>query len=223
MKKQILVTLGLGLAWIAPSHADDFVNLDFNEPDLSHVAFDPFLESATAPVSEVVRGWTVSYQAGGAILPARISVDGGAPPLGIVTSVGEEEINRFGAYRLVFSAFAQGGPAGNVSGQRPLTLVSQRGMVPAGATSLDFLSSNASSEIEVRIDGVQQALGGLPNVGMQVDVRAFAGKEVLLEFAIPEKFSAILDVRGFTVVPEPSTWALFSVGAFALWWSSRRK
>jgi hypothetical protein len=201
----------------------DFVNLGFNEPDLSHLAVNPETGFPTGPVAELVRGWSVSYGNARTTFTGSITLSDGAPPFSLTPAVGDFDLVRYGPYRLKFNTFAGLRPGGVEFGQRPLTFVSQRGLVPVGATSLDFLSSNAFNEVEVTIDGVQQLVGGSPNLQKQVDVRAFAGKEILLEFIIPEKLSVILDVRGFSVVPEPSAWALLGVGALALCWVSRRK
>jgi hypothetical protein len=58
---------------------------------------------------------------------------------------------------------------------------------------------------------------------LTVDVSRFAGQEVDLEFLVRSGDSIRFDVLGFVPVPEPSTWALFGVGAAAVLGLTRRK
>jgi hypothetical protein len=204
--------------------AGDFINLDFNSPDLSHAVYDPLRELTAAPVEEALRGWSVSYS-------GLISVTGGAPPFGLDPSLSESQLAQFGPYRVVLNSFADIPPFGGTPTPRPLTTLSQRGTVPVDASSLDFFATSltfpadpaSNVEVGVFINGVQQSVFGSPLVNKQVDVWAFAGQEVLLEFSVPGNWATILDVRGFTPVPEPQTWALLSVGLAALGWHAWRQ
>ena len=54
------------------------------------------------------------------------------------------------------------------------------------------------------------------------NVSGFAGQQVSLEFVFP-KGGSIFDIAGFTIAPEPSTYALFGLGAALLWWQHRRR
>ena len=58
---------------------------------------------------------------------------------------------------------------------------------------------------------------------LTVDVSRFAGQEVDLEFLVASGASIRFDILGFVPVPEPSTWALFGVGAAAVFCIGRRK
>ena len=58
---------------------------------------------------------------------------------------------------------------------------------------------------------------------LTVDVSRFSGQEVNLEFLVRPGDSLRFDILGFVPVPEPSTWALFGVGAAAILCFGRRK
>ena len=86
----------------------------------------------------------------------------------------------------------------------------------------------ANGPMEMLINGkllhtVDTTLSTMPIV----DVSAYAGQVVNLEFHVFQKpflgAQFQFDINGFTQVPEPSTWALFGVGAVTLAWSYHRR
>jgi hypothetical protein len=96
----------------------------------------------------------------------------------------------------------------------------QRGEIPADAAGLWLFNGGHG---EVRIDG--QVVGKFSSAfsGPTFDISAYAGKEVTLEFAFYRGQIQMFDNLGFVSVPEPSTWALFGVGAAAILCVGRRK
>lgn len=222
MKLNILSGSLLSVGALLPCFAGEFINLDFNSPDLSHVVVGPGTGTSFAPLGEAIAGWTVAYVSSPLPLPPQLPVEnGGQPPISLVPSKDPESYARCGAYSLQISQFADAPIIGTPT-PRPLTTFSQRGTVPADASSLDIVSTSSFfNEIEVWVNGSKQATSGFPLEGKQLDVRAFAGQEIFLEFRVPGNWVATLDVRGFTSVPEPSTWALFVVGLGVLTWAHR--
>ena len=199
--------------------AQDFVNLDFNSPDLSGslVALDPgstrtpYLGNAT----EILQGWKV-YGDG---VPLRsISYQ---PGLGdfdgpVALSFTRRASSSTEEYELIVYS-------------RPPRIVDltfhQRGQIPLNASSLSFV---AGGSMEMRIDG-DLVYTSSPNLTVfpDVDISRFAGQVVDLDFHVLQ-FPASgalfsFDVIGFSQVPEPSTWALFGVGAVFLAAASLRR
>jgi len=199
--------------------AQNFVNLDFNSPDLSGplVTLEP--GSPRTPylgnAAELLRGWTVFgdgvplrqiyYQPGigNSYDPVTVSFTRRASPAAI-------------NYELIVDS-------------RPPRMVDltfhQRGQVPVNASSLSFVSGGL---IEMRING-ELVYTSDPNrtAFPSVAVSRFAGQVVDLDFHVVQVpgsgalFS--FDVIGFTQVPEPSTWALFGVGGAVIGWGLRRR
>jgi PEP-CTERM motif len=199
--------------------AQDFVNLDFNSPDLSGslVALDPgsprtpYLGSA----SELLRGWTVY---GDGVPLQRISYQ---PGIG----------NSFEPVTLAFTRRASPAAVNYelVVDSRPPRMIDltfhQRGQVPVNASSLSFVSGGL---MEMRING-DLIYSSNPNVTAfpSVDVSRFSGQVVDLDFHVFQISGSgalfSFDVVGFSQVPEPSTWALFGVGAVFLAAASLRR
>jgi hypothetical protein len=74
--------------------------------------------------------------------------------------------------------------------------------------------------MRVFINGIDQHVAW---DAQRVDVSAYAGQEVKLEFVFPSGplhyFS--FDIHGF--VPEPSVWAMLGLGGLAVWLARRRR
>ena len=126
------------------------------------------------------------------------------------------------------------------------TSVRQSGMIPRGTKSLQFLDYYAygSGEPptvlgEVRINGSLMPLYNSlisiePTPGPPgwstfafesgVDVSAYAGQEVTLEFSISNRGMGLDDIQfsPFAVVPEPATWALLGLGLAGWLWARAR-
>ncbi len=207
MKTQLAV---LGLILAQPCIGSPFINLTFDEPDLTG-SLTPIhpggpLEGNT---SEILRGWS-------------LTVDG-QPKLRM-----EYAPRGTGGGSL---AYLVNNPAGSLLGPHSLTLfspfpstpeirVGQTGTIPAEATGLWI---GSAGYIEGFVNGIK--IGEVkPELGSQVvlDVTRFAGQEVSLEFVLRYGGSARFDIFGFTPIPEPSTWALFGVGATAMFLFARR-
>ena len=56
-----------------------------------------------------------------------------------------------------------------------------------------------------------------------IDVSGYAVQVATIEFVFRQGFSGGFDIFGFTQIPEPSTWALFGVGAVASGWAIRKR
>ena len=197
--------------------AQDFVNLNFDSPDMSGSLrpYDP-LYPRTPFIGEtscLLRGWTLLGN--GVPLNEVYYSPGSRKTLDPVTMIpigdGENANNRFVIHSL------------------PLRQVDlrfqQTGRIPADAVGLGYF---ANGPMEMLINGsllhtVDTTLSTTPIV----DVSAYAGQVVNLEFHVFQRpFSGALfefDINGFTQVPEPSTWALFGVGTVTLAWSYRRR
>jgi hypothetical protein len=197
--------------------AQDFVNLNFDFPDLSG-SLRPYEPSNPrtpfiGETSRLLRGWTLQ---------------------GNGISISEIAYQPAAGYRLEPITFFSpwGGAATNY---RLLILSSypnqvdlrfqQTGRIPVDAVGLGYF---ANGPIEMLINGkllhtVDTTLSTMPIV----DVSAYAGQVVNLEFHVFQKpflgAQFQFDINGFTQVPEPSTWALFGVGAVTLAWSYHRR
>ncbi len=199
--------------------AQDFVNLDFNSPDLSGslVALEP--GSARTPylgsASELLRGWTVYGD--------------GVPLRSIAFQPGSGDL--YNPVTLTFTRLPSSSPVnyGIYIESRPPRIIDltfhQRGQIPLNASSLSFVSGGL---MEMRVDGnliytSNPTVTGFPDV----DISRFAGQVVDLDFHVlllpGAGASYFFDVIGFSQVPEPSTWALFGVGAMFLAAASLRR
>jgi hypothetical protein len=209
MKRSLLSVLAA-----LPVLAGDFINLTFDEPDVSGALTEiypggPKRGSAAA----LLRGWNVSV-AGQPYEFATISsfpVGSGNDPVSLLGNPPAEPSSLLGGYTLGIHSPVP--PA-------PEIRLSQRGTIPADAAGLWL----ASGYVQVFADGLK--IGEVnPMVGGRsiIDVSPYAGKEVALEFLVESGWSIRFDILGFVPVPEPSTWALLGVGAAALFCIGRRK
>jgi hypothetical protein len=195
--------------------AQDFVNLSFDSPDLtcSLRPYDP-LYPRTPFIGEtscLLRGWTLLGN--GVPLNEIYYSPGSRKTLDPVTMIpigdGENANNRLIIHSLSL---------------RPVDLrFQQTGRIPADAVGFEYF---ANGPMEMLINGrllytVDTKITTTP----VVDVSEFAGQTVNLEFHVFQRpFSGALfefDINGFTQIPEPSTWALFCVGAAGFAWGSR--
>jgi len=199
-----------------PSRATDFVNLDFDDPNLTNLAFyntPPFGERRLyGPILDLLRGWSVTE--GGkpysGLMAYSVAPDGGGvfPSVQMALAVGTYTI---GKYNIEFASIRPP----QRPGLEPLDMViSQVGTVPADAYYL------------TGIGGTFAAINGSPLTVTRPydflipfwDVHEYAGKEVTLSFTFHGNGNydlAVLDIVGFTT-PEPSTWALLAVGTLIL-------
>jgi len=199
--------------------ADEFINLTFDEPDLTGSLTPVFPNQPNGPffgpASQLLRGWTFTS----AGLPAQQSTYSPWP-----TGASERTLNLW-ANR----PNEVGGPGGNfflfvLSGGNPLgpeLRLSQTGMIPADAAGLHIFAPRLR---DMRINGqmvTDPMLGFLADP--VIDVSGYAGQVATIEFVFRQGFSGGFDIFGFTQIPEPSTWALFGVGAVASGWAIRKR
>ena len=210
----------LGLLFSATTCiAGDFVNLTFDEPDLSG-SLTPIFPGGPlqGDTSRILRGWTVRAdnqpQATVTYSPYPIGSEGGLAAL--KANSPERAQTVFGANTL-FLRSDHTSPGGG-----PVIRVQQTGTVPADAAGLWIFTGGGSMQMYIngervndpRIDALADPI---------VDISRYAGQSIDLEFLLPRGGSTRLDIFGFTPVPEPSTWALFGVGAAAVLYFARRK
>jgi hypothetical protein len=193
--------------------------LDFNSPDLSGslVALEPgssrtpYLGNAT----EILQGWTVYGD--------------GVPLRSIAFQPGSGD--QYNPLTLTFTKLPSSSPVnyGIYIESRPPRIIDltfhQRGQIPPNASSLSFVSGGL---MEMRVDGnLIHTSNPTVTVFPDVDISRFAGQVVDLDFHVlllpGAGASYFFDVIGFSQVPEPSTWALFGVGAVFLAAASLRR
>ena len=226
MKSQHLARLVFSVLVASSLSAGDFVNLDFEHPDLSHAIADPVVAGDfRAPTSEALQGWILTAD----VLPTTelfVTPPGGLRPPVALTG-GEGTIPGtgvdFGKYELYLAA-----PSLAPNSLQPVYRLSQTGTIPAGATQLIYYRSGPGvggpssnpSLFQILINGPQVPY---TEAGISyADVSAFAGKEVNLEFLFLKPGNSF-DIAGITIAPEPSTYALIGLAALALWWQCRRR
>ena len=210
--------------------AGDFVNLDFEHPDLSHATPDPVIPGyLRAPASEALQGWSLTADA---IPPTTIYVTppgGSKPPvaltggLGTIPGTGVD----FGKYELYLDK-----PSEVPGSLEPIYRLSQFGTIPANATELIYYRAGSglsragpvfqpgfAAPFQIFING--NSISYFEAGVSHADVSKYAGQQVSLEFVFPNR--SYFDIAGFTIAPEPSTYALFGVGAVVLWCQCRRR
>jgi hypothetical protein len=211
MKRLLFLVGSLGFGVLA----DDFINLTFDEPDLTGSLTPMFPTLPDGPfhgeTTRLLRGWTATVNG---VPIERISY---TTPRG---AVGSEEGLNFrsanptpngpGYYLFVYSARNPLGPEFRLS---------QTGMIPADASRLD---------VDVHSEAVQFFINGQSRSAYSdflyrgIDVSDWAGQVATLEVVFPRGYGGYFDIAGFSRVPEPSTWALMGVGGLALGWALRR-
>lgn len=186
--------------------AGEFINLDFNSPDLSGTLVPllpggPFLGTA----SQLVPGWKVTVD-GAQVSDLAYSLLGQTiGPTAVTLQQGEIGGESTAGYFLwLISRNSNDGKPG------PDIWLSQTGVVPMGATGLRVIGG---SLVEGYIDG--KLIGRTdPNKGLGAlwDVTAYQGKEVSLQLHSPSNWDNRFDIVGFTTVPEPSTVGMLALG-----------
>lgn len=198
-------------------NAGDFVNLTFDNPDLTGSLTPISSEDPNGPflgeTSRIIPGWTVTANG----IPVTTVTYSPWP-----TSVAVETINVW-SYRpgnpsqLGGSNYLYVSSGGNPEG--PRFRISQTGTIPVGTAGLHIF---AGDRIDMRINGEKVSdprLGFLADP--VIDVSRYAGREVTIDFGFG--VSSRFDIFGFTQVPEPSTWALFGCGAVIMGWMKGRR
>ena len=213
-----IIPLGACAALVA-SHAAPFGNLTFDEAVTNNLIPQSDTRFDKGTVSDLLPGWGVQYNQ----TPIGQIYFSGAPDVagverrGITLYANSAFPRQFvGAYSVAFLDHREA--TDGVPRLYTVTL-SQKGQVPPEALGL-WVNTTAYNT-EFRLDGQLVDWNHDPNG--YVDLRGFAGQEVLLSITFPVGDGGKFDILGFAVVPEPSTWALLGVGASALLFVSRRK
>lgn len=223
MKKILIIIL-----WAAcqTGWSDDFVNLTFDQPDLSHVESLRLPGSQDyrdyAPVEEGLRGWTVSEPMRSWIQESpsqgRIDVASLVAP---TTPISLYLMSISGLNRRYGMAVSQQLSSEGGLQPRPTFQLTQTGRVPEEAVSLRFYDGIGSmSPVFALINGhpVDARRDGF----VEIDLLPFAGQEIELSFEFPEGQSHLFDIIGFQTIPEPSPITLLVVGSSLLLAGRRR-
>jgi hypothetical protein len=196
---------------ISTAVADDFINLTFDNPNLSGTLtpFPGFRNLYTGSTSNLIPGWSFRSESGpiSTLLYAPPGFGAGAQLYGTLHENSLADFPPFGKYTFEFSHLFP-------SSTSPLLTLEQTGTIPAGA---DGLSVWANGGVYAKINGIQIGLAN-PSISpiTTLDVSAFAGKTVTLSFEVRDYSITRFDILGFTYAPEPSTWALSGVGVSTL-------
>ena len=211
----------LSLLAALPVLGGEFINLTFDEPDLSGPLVPDYPDGPLrGGVAKLLRGWTV--QANGQ--PVDSMLFSPYPPgVGGSDLVNLQQSRPGDSPLLGFASLFIYSPLPSELPPRPLgpeIRLSQRGTIPADAAGMWL----ASGYVQVFADGLK--IGEVnPMVGGRsiIDVSPYAGQEVNLEFLVSSGDSIRFDILGFVPIPEPSTWALLGTGLAAVCWLTRRK
>ena len=212
MKTYLTCLLFLPLA----AAAGDFVNLTFDQPDLTG-SLTPIYPGGplSGNVAQILKGWTVRLDG---IPQSRMYYSPypltSVAPVGLIENSPANAATPLGKHTLYLESFPTSIPA-------PEIRLSQTGTVPANAAGL-WVASAGYVQMFINHQKIEDPrIGTFGNV--VVDISGYAGQEVNLEFLVRREDSIRFDIFGFTSVPEPSTYALFGVGAALLWWHRRHR
>jgi hypothetical protein len=198
----------------------EFVNLTFDQPDLSRLQTGP-TGIPIGPVEDLLRGWEVSIRPpAGQWSSFKEEIEffgtvGGIPPISLNSGMHFDRTD----YSVFFnSRFSIGSPPGPI----PLEVrLSTTGTVPENALTFDWYEG---AGLELRISDGVRTLTAVGNPG-SMNISQFAGKEVTISFLQRSGSVSSVDVIGFSLVPEPETWALLGAGLVGLfaWFRYRRE
>ncbi len=192
-----------------PVLAGDFINLGFDEPDLSGrlvplAAGGPYL----GLTAQILPGWKVTAD-GKAVTEGTYSKANQGSGVTALTLREGEPGSQWGYYLVLAANDYNDGKPG------PDIWLSQTGIVPKDAVGLWVFGD---PPIEAFMDGVK--IGFIdPNLGRTVwNVEAFQGKTVNLQIHSGSGHINRIDIMGFTTIPEPSEYAMFGLGLGLLAW-----
>jgi hypothetical protein len=202
------------LVWTFHLKAAEFINLTFDNPDLTGSLRPVYLDRPNGPfwgtTRDLLRGWTLTMN-------GIVQTEMNYSPWPTGADQGGVDLRNYhpdlwsGSGGMNWVLVDSGG---TFSGRQ--FSLTQSGTIP---TTVAELTMNNSVFGHVLVNGVQ--------IGTTYDsvlnISGFAGQEVTLEFRFLPGASGRFDIYGFTQIPEPSTWALFGVGAAAMAWMARKK
>jgi hypothetical protein len=185
----------------------EFVNLRFDEPDLSHARLwtIPWLGITRlyAPVDEAFRGWTVECDVRWDYTEGMVPVIDGSSPFGLSTRIQEP----YGQYIVgVTDRYGQR------IYERPELSLSQTGSMPKEPSALIFYQVGGGSPdvdppdapVRVLVNGVEQTVMGFP-LGCGIDCSPFAGQQAEVKFVFHAGRTYLFDVFGFMPLPDAPT------------------
>ncbi len=194
-----------------PAIGGEFVNLTFDEPDLTGPLTPIYPGGPLAGnAAQIIPGWNITV--GGEPLTSTtwspFNLGGGAPSVSLVQHSPGDELTRLGlAYLELHSPTP---PA-------PEIRLNQTGTIPADAAGL-WIFGTGHAQMFINGERVGDTIAT-----PIADVSRYAGQEVNLEFLVASGGSIRFDILGFVPVPEPQTWALLGTGLAAVYWLTRRK
>lgn len=201
----------LALLFGLPCLGGDFVNLTFDEPDVSGALTEIYPGGPKrGSVAALLRGWNVSV-AGQPYEFATISsfpVGSGNDPVSLFGNPPGEPGSLLGAYTLGIHSPVP--PA-------PEIRLNQTGTIPANAAGL-WIFGTGHAQMFINGERVGDTIAT-----PVADVSRYAGQEVNLEFLVASGGSIRFDILGFVPVPEPGTWALLGTGLGAAYWICRKR
>jgi hypothetical protein len=197
---------------LALCRAQEFVNLNFDSPDLSGSLrpVDPLGQGQGffGSTSRLLRGWTLSVNG---VSPSEITYS----PWPLSTSTRGANLYTYPPFQLpnaenVNRLWIYGGGPGDPIVE---TRLWQTATIPIGVNGISIYGGRLG---QVLVDGEYVGLTYSHNGGIQVvDLARFAGQNVRLEFAF-QGGVGFFDILGFTQVPEPSTYAMCGLGLLFL-------
>jgi hypothetical protein len=219
MKGLSMVVLGLLATTVT---AQEFVNLNFDSPDLTGSLRPVFQDPGPAgsgywgDIRQVLRGWQVSLDG---VVQSEITyspwpTDGRVLGANLVNYRPGRGIDLGGVNHLVIETRSERWPPAG-----PEVRLSQVGTIPPTATGIELFGS-AYGRVLINGEDVGSTYDGHVHA---LDISRFAGQDVNLEFLFRPGAAGSFDIFGFTQVPEPSTWALFGCGAVIMGWMLGRR
>lgn len=193
-----------------PIFAGDFINLGFNEPDLTGrltqlAVGGPYL----GLTSQLLPGWKLTAD-------GQIVTETTYSPINRGSGGGILELNEarpgypWGYYLILASADSEDGKPG------PDLWLSQKGRIPANAIGISvYGGANIEGYLNENLLGFIDPTSGKPTTW---DVSSYQGKDVELKFHVKPGSIRDFDIIGFTTVPEPSEFAMLGLGFGLMGW-----
>jgi len=217
-RRAMMIVAALGCVAALARGADfggpEFVNLTFDDPDLSHLRrwCPPWYSycppySPYAPLEEAFRGWETSESLTDLIsrfYEGLVGAGGGGVPVGL-EAWGQPP---FGAYIVTVAEDWMWDYA------RPEFSLAQVGKVPEDGGALLFYEVDGGAitppeappePVRVFVNGVQQAVVASPYGCLMVDFSPFAGQHVELKLVFPAHQDYLFDIFGFGPLPGAPT------------------
>ena len=204
----------ISVALLQGSFGQNFLNLDFEQASVPPTPVGEYGDSVDPALA--LPGWIVDGNGAFGVRIVYNNLSLGAPTVSIIGPSFPNETGLSsleGDYSVLLLFF------GNFLG--PPTL-SQTGMIPADAKSINFLVSNWATEAQVTLNGVAIPVVSIGDGRLAGDVTSFAGLTAQLTFSttaargFPQSFY-FDDVRfSASSIPEPSSLWLLGIGVLLL-------